>query len=271
MPRRTDWIEFTLTIGCSLNCNYCPQPLLAKRYKESGAAKKMTMDTFKSILDHLPLNHVGVDFSGYADPCLHPQFIEFFQEARSRCEVVSLYTTFEGLSKEHYDILKTIPFENLSVHLPDVAEMVHVKWTDDYKKILRALVDDPPKCRVQDRMTVHGPLHPDVAFLEPVRVMGIQPRSGNVRADLSRHETPHLAPLKCGRGTNLRQNVCLPDGSVYLCCCDYGMEHNLGNLTTTNFMDMDIERLKLIQRQKNPDKDLLCGTCEFAVPLDHPM
>ncbi len=272
MSRRNDWIEFTLQIGCALTCDYCPQTVLSKRFKEDGGPiKRMTMDTFKTILDHVPVHEIGVDFSGYSDPCLHPQFIEFFQEARKRCDIVSLYTTFEGLSKAHYDILKTIPFENLSVHLPDVDELVHVRWTDEWWKIIHALVDDPPMCRVQDRMTVKGPLHPKLSFLEPVRVMHIQPRASNVSSEVSRHEKPHYKPMKCSRGINLRQNVCFPNGDVYLCCCDYSMSHNLGNLTQQHFYELDGARAKVIERQKRPDKDLLCNTCEFAVPINHPL
>src|SRR5207247_4071008 len=78
MPRRHDWIEFTLQIGCQLACDYCPQTVLATRFKQDGGpVKRMTMDTFMTILDHCPLDEIGVDFSGYSDPCLHPQFIEF--------------------------------------------------------------------------------------------------------------------------------------------------------------------------------------------------
>lgn len=266
MGRKNDWIEMSLVSACALRCDYCAQSLLAKRYKESGGDKRMTLETFTAILDHIPKD-IGVDFSGYADCNLHPNFIDFFTLAVSRGFTVSVYTTFEGMSWEHYGRFKQIPFEILSIHLPDVNELIHLRWTEDYKRILHALNDDPPKCVRQDRMCVKGPLHPDVAFLEPVRIMHIQPRSGNVPESLSRHESFHADPLKCGRGNNLRQNVALPDGSVYLCCCDYGMVHNLGNLTRQTFDELDAERAKLIDRQKKPDEKLLCSTCEFAVPL----
>ncbi len=264
--RRPDWIEFTLVIGCSLGCDYCPQSLLSKRYI---GTKKMSLETFRTILSHCPLDRIGVDFSGYADPCLHPQFIEFFQEATNRCDVVSLYTTFEGLSKEHYDILKTIPFEFLSVHLPDEKEMVHVKWTPDYWKILHALKYDQPDC-LMDRMVVQGPLHQSLSFLEPVRVQHIQPRSGNVSAELADHYAEHQFPIQCSRGVNLHQNVVLPNGEVYLCCCDYGLTACLGNLIEQTYDELDYERAKVIARQANPDKSLLCKTCEFAEKLAQP-
>lgn len=276
MSRRNDWIEFSLVSFCRLQCAYCPQTDIIHKAYPREAAKQMTLETFTKVLDNLPTENgkvsIGVDFSGYSDPTLNPNFIHFFQLAVARCEVVSLFTTFDGLSKAHYDILKTIPFENLSVHLPDAEELIKVRWErPDYLQIMHALVDDPPICRVQDRMVVKGPLHPNLSFLEPVRVMPIQPRANLVTNELSRHEGEKFEPLKCSRGVNLRQNVCLPDGRVALCCCSYNLDPILGDLTKQHYYALDEARAKVIERQKNPDAQLLCHTCEFAVPLNHPM
>lgn len=268
MSRRNDWIEFSLVSFCRLSCKFCPNnDVLQKAYSRT-ADKQMTLETFSKVLDNLPLDKIEIDFSGYADATLHPHFIQFFQLAVDRCEVVSLFTTFDGLSKVHYDILKKIPFENLSVHLVDAEELIKVRWSEDYMKIMHALVDDPPICRVQDRMVVKGPLHPRLAFLEPVRVMPIQPRASLVTDKLSRHELLHTAPLKCSRGTNLRQNVCLPDGRVALCCCSYSLDPILGDLTKQTFDELDSARAQVIERQKQADTSLLCAQCEFAVPLE---
>lgn len=268
MPRREDWIELTLVKFCRLSCEFCPNnDVLMKNYPRN-ADSWMTFETFTEILDNAPLDRIGLDFSGYADATLHPQFIHFFQLAVARCPVVSLYTTFDGLTKAHYDILKKIPFENLSVHLPDAEELIKVRWDrPDYMQIMHALVDDPPQCRVHDRMVVKGPLHPKLSFLEPVRVMPIQPRANLVTDKHSRHELEKFTPMKCGRGANLRQNVALPDGRVALCCCSYNLEPILGDMKIQTFDDLDTERAKIIARQKNPDAALLCNTCEFAVPL----
>lgn len=268
--KTADWIELTLVSACALRCDYCAQDLLANHYKKTGGDKRMSVNTLMDILHHVPADRVGIDFSGYADACLHPEFIYYFNTAVELGFTVSLFTTFERLKKTDYDILKTIPFETLSVHLPDSAEMIHLKWTDDYLAIMHALVDDPPKCQFHDRMVVKGPLHPDLAFLEPVRVQHIQPRASNVRADLSTHEQPHNFPVQCSRGANLRQNVVLPNGDVYLCCCDWGLSEKIGNLKTQTFDELEPARQKILERQKRPDEKLLCQKCEFAIPIDDP-
>ena len=45
-------LEFTLAIGCALNCNYCPQEKLINRYKEHKC-KVMEFDTFTKALTRI--------------------------------------------------------------------------------------------------------------------------------------------------------------------------------------------------------------------------
>lgn len=60
----------------------------------------------------------------------------------------------------------------------------------------------------------------------------------------------------CSRSEDFKQNVVLPNGDVYLCCMDYGLEHKLGNLLKTNFDDL--KRDKMYK---------LCQKCEAAKSL----
>jgi hypothetical protein len=59
--------------------------------------------------------------------------------------------------------------------------------------------------------------------------------------------------LGCRRNDEYSQNVMLPNGDVALCCMDYGLEGNLGNLFDTNFNDL-----------KRTGVYKLCKTCEFS-------
>lgn len=56
---------------------------------------------------------------------------------------------------------------------------------------------------------------------------------------------------QCRRSPEFKQNVCLPNGDVYLCCMDYGLDHKLGNSLNTNFNDL--------QRKQSYE---LCRFCE---------
>jgi hypothetical protein len=61
----------------------------------------------------------------------------------------------------------------------------------------------------------------------------------------------------CRRSVDHRVNVMLPNGDVYLCCCDYGLKHKLGNLLTTNYNDLS--RAETYE---------LCHFCEDYLPND---
>lgn len=58
----------------------------------------------------------------------------------------------------------------------------------------------------------------------------------------------------CARGNNFNCNVMLPNGDVYLCCSDWGLQHKLGNLLETNFDDL--------KREKEYE---LCHYCTYAL------
>ena len=74
-------------------------------------------------------------------------------------------------------------------------------------------------------------------------------REGNL--DLPWVQKRHLNNAIC---TCPEQHVLLPDGTVILCCMDYGMKHVLGNL-----LEMDYKDLKREERYE------LCKRCNRAV------
>jgi len=60
-------------------------------------------------------------------------------------------------------------------------------------------------------------------------------RAGNL-FDIEEKDT-----VRCSRNSEFKQNVMLPNGDVYLCCMDYGLEHKIGNIFETNYNDMPRE------------------------------
>ena len=60
----------------------------------------------------------------------------------------------------------------------------------------------------------------------------------------------------CSRSPELKQNVLLPNGNIYVCCCDYGLEFNKGNL---------LEDRNTLNNTIDPTE--LCLKCEHARPL----
>ena len=65
-------------------------------------------------------------------------------------------------------------------------------------------------------------------------------------------------------GRQFDHNVVLPNGDVYLCCQDYGLTQQIGNLLTTRFEDLD--RSAVIAASLQEDSDIICRKCELMRP-----
>lgn len=267
-----DWLEFTLLVGCRLGCKYCPQGKIVSRYRELYPYHPLHMDgqTFEAILDHVPLDKVGIHFSGMADACLHPDFLSFFAHAHKRGAELALFTTFQGLSHADFQTLCSFPFALCSVHLPDANNLSRFDWTEDYIAILGDLAKGKLQCERLDKMCMVGPpaLDAMVQALQPIRTMQVQLHANNVEWEGKKTPTSNV-PLKCGRGANLRQNIVFPNGEVFCCCADQGLQMRLGNLLTNTFDELDEHRDFYIRSQRsNTGPSILpCKYCEFAVPL----
>ena len=62
-------IDLTLSIGCRLNCHYCPQKRLVSQYVNNGSnpQDEMSMETFKKVLKNVRIGG-SVCFSGMCEP-----------------------------------------------------------------------------------------------------------------------------------------------------------------------------------------------------------
>ena len=62
-------------------------------------------------------------------------------------------------------------------------------------------------------------------------------------------------------------NVLLPDGTVVLCCNDFGMRHVLGNLLKNSYEDIiKSNELLQVKRGMNIDENIpiICRKCMYA-------
>jgi len=59
-------------------------------------------------------------------------------------------------------------------------------------------------------------------------------------------------------------NVVLPNGEVFLCCCDWSLKHRIGNLFENGYDSEEFRdaRQQVINLQDTFNSDLLCRTCE---------
>ena len=83
-----------------------------------------------------------------------------------------------------------------------------------------------------------------------------------------KHFEKHGA-ICCTLGEELNNFVLLPDGTVVLCCMDFGMKHVLGNLYADTYEDIiNGEAMKNVKKAMRAEEDSLsriCRKCLYAV------
>jgi len=269
-------LEITTRIGCKINCNYCPQYLLVKCYNEKyGEAEiDMSIDIFKSCVNKLPLN-TRIDFSGMCEPWLNPDCTEMLMYATKRGHPVAVYTTLDGMTLNDWQIIKSIKYECFVLHLPDSQSNSFISITPEYLDILNEAVS----IKTYDGSSFisyyscHGDIHPDVTDIIPTNVQirkKMHDRAGNVN-DPSLQHYQHKDIIICKNSKfSLNHNVLLPNGTVLLCCMDYGMKHILGNLLEQSWEELHMSKKWRLLRKSFFDSsiDTLCRSCTNAV---HPI
>lgn len=269
-------LEITTNIGCPVHCRYCPQSTLIKAYR--SLIRQMTFTTFQKCLQKVP-SDIRIDFSGMAEPWLNLECTRMLEYALDRGHPIAVYTTLLGVNMGDIDILRQWDIDPLVIHLPDEEGNSPIPLTRTYLSILRGFfqtIPDAPGWR-NLRISCHGRIHHALIkqFGEQIESQQIpvvdylSDRAGN----LSGKKLPHHwieGPITCSSsGRALNHNVLLPDGSVILCCMDYGMQHILGNLLTQNYEDLfagaEFHRLQSALDESSPD--ILCRRCVRAISL----
>ena len=80
----------------------------------------------------------------------------------------------------------------------------------------------------------------------------------------NKKNTGHIVCVNCE--ADIHHNVLLPDGTLLLCCMDYGMKHILGNLLEQDYdaLHESEEAKKIINGFKDDTIDTLCRNCVNA-------
>jgi hypothetical protein len=155
--------------------------------------------------------------------------------------------------------------------LADKERHSKIEISDNYLETIDAIF----KSKIQNReyMTM-GKLHPKVQQLIKKRIQKTKmwSRAGNLRLKTYPPIPPRLkGPIFCRSAGNLfNHNILLPNGDVIVCCMDYGMQHILGNLVSSDYTSLfDNKDFYKLQKGLNDDSiDILCRYCENASPLE---
>jgi hypothetical protein len=232
------WIEITTRIGCKNMCGYCPQKTFVTAYK---GEKKMSLAAFSKILENIDKNTTQIHFSGFSEAFLNEGSEEMMLLAFKKGFQVVLYTTLEGITAEKINFL----YDN-GMHFYDVRfhefDGVGYNKTKFYRNVNLFKKISSEHYQV-DKIT------------KPLSRGGHLFKAGY-----------RFGKLTCPR---FECNVALPNGDVYLCCSDWGLQHFLGNILTDHY-DGEVFTLSRDQIRKmalQRDSNLLCRKCEWAIAI----
>lgn len=270
-------LEITPAIGCSVNCKYCPQEVFLKEYfREDNKRKKyMTLDDFKICIDKLPKNAL-IEWAGFVEPFLNNESIDMMQYAFEQGYEMTLYTTLIGLTKKKLMKIISMPFKQVVLHVADKDGYANIPVTDEYLELLEIIINAKKKDGTPfvDNANCQSEPHPKVLekTKDKIRIYGeMSDRAGNLEnKDNKLRGGEKCGRIYCERAVNLNHNVLLPDGTVVLCCNDFGMKHVLGNLLKEDYDSIiSSEQMRLVKRGMNLDESLsiLCRKCMFAKNL----
>ena len=266
-------MEITTVIGCRINCRFCPQSVLMNNYYVSNIKRTrvMELEDYKQCIDGLPQN-LRIRFAGFSEPFLNPQCISMIEYAFEKGREIELYTTLEGLSKEGFERIRNISFRRVVLHTADADGYANIPVTDKYLDLLQEVVharkaDGTPFI---DWANCQSNPHPKVLDIigGHIRISAeLYDRAGNIEDNSDLKQVNYVSgAIECVLSEKMDRSVLLPDGTVVLCCNDYGLEHPLGNLLLESYEN--ILNGKEMQRIRKACCDeslpLLCRKCVWA-------
>lgn len=264
-------IEVTLAMGCSLNCRYCPQSLLLDAYFSDNKERStmMCFSDFKTLLGKVKAGGT-ICFSGMCEPFLNPKCEDMILYAYEKGFRITLLTTLIGIKKESLETLKSVKFDEITLHIPDKEGNSRFQITEEYLQVLKMFHENFPVTNY----SCHGEIHPAVQnYLKSDRAYSnlMMNRAGNLNCGQASNPKGKIV---CMVGTiggygNWTPEI-LPDGTMLLCCMDYGMKHVLGNLLTMTVKKIleDVEYRKVQAGMEDEQLDILCRKCSGAVELE---
>ncbi len=273
LRRTVTAIEVTTRIGCAVNCKYCPQQLLVRKYFSKNKKRKqiLSLEDYKICLNHLPKDAV-ITFSGFTEPFLNPECADMILITADNGNKMSLHTTLRGLTLEGLDKIKDIKFEYVTVHLPDKDGYADIPLTDEYMKVLDKILDLNIKEEISWKLKANCQSEPLDKIIELIdrrmtyyKIHKID-RAGNLTDEDIHENIQWEGSIYCPKSPELMRNILLPDGSLALCCMDFGLEHIIGNLIDNSYEEIRKEKsLHYIKDAMNSDDGyVICRRCSIA-------
>ena len=244
---RLSMLEFNLNIGCSLNCTYCPQDKLINTYCEKyGKKKHLSYTEFQKIVDRQLNPCAVISFSGMSEPFENPDFVPMAEYAFEHGFRIFLNTTLMGMNEEKFLRISKVNFERIFLHIPDEKKNSKFQITKEYLDLLDRFIK-------RFRNIIGGySCHSDKEDSRITNIISqfdIEMRAGtdnlNDRGgtlEILNQGFQHSGALICTAGeTSVFAHVVMPNGEMALCCNDYKLEGNFGNLLKQDWKDICVQ------------------------------
>jgi radical SAM protein with 4Fe4S-binding SPASM domain len=193
------------------------------------------MGQFAGILDNTPKD-VQIDFAGFCEPFLNQFASWMMRHAIQRGYKVFLLTTLTGFTESDAKILHGCYFDTILVH--EYEGFNKQEQDDKLKQLLKSVTVDK---------VAQFPLVEEFRFSRASSLWDIERKTGKI---------------ECGWDNTFSRNVVMPNGDVYLCCMDYGLEHKIGNILSSRYDDLN--RQSIIDLCSQESSELICRKCEIA-------
>lgn len=251
-----------------------PQEVLLERYYEGNKNREpiMTMETFEKCINHIP-DEATILFSGMVEPLHNPLCVDMIKAALEKGHKVDLYSTFSGISLDETKKISKLPLGFVGLHVADKRRFANIVTDNTYYKKIEYLINAKKEDGTPFVSVCNAQTEPDervAAICEGKYeiLTTMLDRAGNLQHEgLYSRQTLH-GKISCSLcGQKLNHNILLPDGTLLLCCMDYGMKHVLGNLRTQSYEEiMNGEEINRIKKGISGDEaeDILCRKCSCA-------
>ncbi len=278
-------LEITATLGCPVDCSYCPQEQL--RHESKGRRRRLDFVDFKRAISNIDIPaHLG--WTGYSEPCLTPYLEDMVNFAALNNIPQYISTTLTGVPESiDFVINSQDQFCSFQLHLPDRHGLMRgLKINEEYAERVRQFLETKEKNGLASSVSVtcfgddFHPLIKDIVmdafnsgkFNKGLFGLGqkVSSRAGGL--DMKKLDTLGLNANESITSNDRGQFFCnkhkmnspvlLPDGSLSICSFDYGFRNIYGNLFESKMSDIRKEWLLRVSSEFHNGNLYPCTECE---------